>query len=103
MDMEDHNQWMRAQSARARAARREMARRDGKKVDGKGGKNNVAGKGQGKGTQTYDGNCNYCKKYGHMARDCREKKADDAQKQKNVSAVDQSSVQPTWETGHGDF
>ena len=57
---------------------------DGKKVDGKGGKNNVAGKGKGQGTQKFDGNCNYCKKCGHMARDCRKKKADEAQKQKNV-------------------
>ena len=48
---------------------------DGKKVDGKGGKNNVAGKGKGQGTQKFDGNCNYCKKYGHMARDCRKKKS----------------------------
>ena len=55
---------------------------DGKKVDGKGGKNNVAGKGKGQGTQKFDVNCNYCKKYGHMARDCRKKKADEAQKQK---------------------
>ena len=46
---------------------------DGTKVDGKGGKNNVAGKGEGQGTQKFDGRCNYCKKYGHMARDCRKK------------------------------
>ena len=72
---------------------------DGKKVDGKGGKNNVAGTGKGQGTQKFDGNCNYCKKYGHMARDCCKKKADDAQKQKNVGAVDQSSVQSTSSTG----
>ena len=71
---------------------------DGKKVDGKGGKNNVAGKGKGQGTQKFDGNCDYCKKYGHMARDCRKKKADEAQKQKNVGAVDQSSVQSTSST-----
>ena len=30
---------------------------DGEKVDGKGGKNNVAGKGKGQGTQKFDGNC----------------------------------------------
>ena len=36
--------------------------------------------------------------YGHMARDCRKKKADDAQKQKNVCAADQSSVQSTSST-----
>ena len=71
---------------------------EGKKVDGKGGKNNVAGKGKGQGTQKFDGNCNYCKKFGHMAGDCRKKKADDAQKQKNVGAVDQSSVQSTSST-----
>ena len=56
---------------------------EAKKVDGKGGKNNGnngAGKGKGQGTQKFDGNCNYCKKYGHIARDCRKKKADDAQK-----------------------
>ena len=53
---------------------------DGKKVDGKGGKNNVAGEGKGQGTQKFDGHCNYCKKYGHMARDCRKKKADEAHK-----------------------
>ena len=100
---------------------------DGKKVDGKGGEkndNNGADKGKGQGTQKFDGNCNYCKTYGHMARDCRKKKADEAQKQKNVEAVDQSSVQSTlldgecwccgfgefnvgsiwtWQTGHGDF
>ena len=75
-----------AQSARARAARRKMARKENNG-------NNGAGKGKGQGTQKFDGNCNYCKKYGHMARDCRKKKADDAQKQKNVGAVDQSSVQ----------
>ena len=57
--------------------------------------NNVAGKGKGQGTQKFDGHCNYCKKYGHMASDCRKKKADEAQKQKNVGAVDQSSVQST--------
>ena len=33
-----------------------------------------------------------------MARDCRKKKADGAQKQKNVGAVDQSSVQSTSST-----
>ena len=55
---------------------------DGKKVDGKGGKNNVAGKGKGQGTQEFDGHCNCCKKYGHMERDCRKKKSDEAQKQK---------------------
>ena len=71
---------------------------DGKKVDGKGGKNSVAGKGKGQGTQKFDGNCNHCKKYGHMARDCRKKKADDAQKQKNAGAIDQSSVQSTSST-----
>ena len=59
-----------------------------------------------------------------MARNCRKKKSDEAEKQKNVGAVDQSSVQSTsstasvgavcldefnnsriwtWETGHGDF
>ena len=70
---------------------------DGKKVDGKGGKNNVAGKGKGQGTQKFDGNCNYCKKYGHMARDCRKKKADGALKQKNVGAVE-SSVHSTSST-----
>ena len=53
---------------------------DHKKVDGKGGKNNGAGKGKGQATQKFDGNCNYCKKYGHMARDCRKKKTDEAQK-----------------------
>ena len=71
---------------------------DGKEVDGKGGKNNGAGKGKGQGTQKFDGNRNYRKKYGHMARDCRKKKADDAQKQKKVGAVDQSSVQSTSST-----
>ena len=71
---------------------------DGKKVDGKGGKHIVAGKGKGQGTQKFDGHCNYCKKYGHMARDCRKKKADEAEKQKNVGAVDQSSVQSTSST-----
>ena len=71
----------------------EGKKRDGKKVDGKGGKNNV-----GQGTQKFDGHCNNCKKYGHMARDCRKKKADEAQKQKNVGAVDQSSVQSTSST-----
>ena len=71
---------------------------DGRKIDGKGGKNNVAGKGKGQGTQKFDGNCNYCKKYGHMARDCREKEADEALNQKHVSVVDQSSVQSTSST-----
>ena len=33
-----------------------------------------------------------------MARDCRKKKTDDAQKQKNLGAVDQSSVQSTSST-----
>ena len=33
-----------------------------------------------------------------MARDCRKKKSDEAQKQKNVGAVDQSSVQSTSST-----
>ena len=33
-----------------------------------------------------------------MARDCRKKKADEAQEQKNVGAVDQSSVQSTSST-----
>ena len=46
----------------------EGKKRDGKKVDGKGGKNSVAGKGKGQGTQKFDGHCNYCKKYWHMAR-----------------------------------
>ena len=67
----------------------EGKQREGKKVDGKGGKNIAAGKGKGQGTQKFDGNCNYCKKYGHMARDCRKKKADEVQKHKNVGAVDQ--------------
>ena len=36
---------------------------------------------------------------GHMARDCRKKKkADEAQQQKNVGAVDQPSVQSTSST-----
>ena len=52
-------------------ARRDGKKVDGKKVDGKGGKNNVAGKGKGQGTQTYDGNCNYCKKYGHYCKTVR--------------------------------
>ena len=68
---------------------------EAKKVNGKGGKNNGnngAGKGKGQGTQKFDGKCNYWKKYGHVARDCRKKKADDAQKQKNVGAVDRSSL-----------
>ena len=71
---------------------------DGKTIDGKGGKNNAAGKGKVQGTQKFDGHCNYCKKYGHMARDCRKKKSDEAQKQKNVGAVDQSSVKSTSST-----
>ena len=83
-------------------ARRETARSQrGKKPEDKGGKNNGNNgvvKGKGQGTQKFEGNCNYCKKYGHMARDCRKKKADDAQKQKNVGAVDQSSVQSTSST-----
>ena len=53
---------------------------DGRKADGKGSKNNAAGKGKGQGTQKFDGHCNCCKKYGHMARDCRKKKPDEAQK-----------------------
>ena len=78
---------------------------DGKKVEakkseGKGGKsneNNGAVKGKGQGTPKFEGNCNYCKKYGHMARYCRRKKADDAQKQKNMGAVDQSTSMCTSE------
>ena len=52
-------------------------------------------KGKGQGTKKFEGNGNYCKKYGHTARDGRKRKADDAQKQRNVGAVDQSSVQST--------
>ena len=63
----------------------EMERRgkkgDGKKVDGKGDENNVAGKGKGQRTQKFDGHCNYCKKYGLMARDCCKKKSDARQRQ----------------------
>ena len=94
---------------RGKKARREMVRKSMARVART---MNVAGKGQG--TQKFDGHCNYCKKYGHMARDCRKKKSDEAQKQKNVGAVDQSSVKSTSSTanvgavalnstGHGDF
>ena len=56
---------------------------DGKKVDGKGGKNNVAGKGKGQGTQKFDGNCKYCKKNtarstGTWQETVARKKADEA-------------------------
>ena len=79
---------------------------DGKKVEakkaedkvGKNHGNNGAVNGKGQGTQKFEGNCNYRKKYGHMARDCRKKKADDAQKQRHVGAVDQSTVQSTSST-----
>ena len=103
--MVNHNRWMWGAVGKGKNGKKGDGKKgdgkkgDGKKVDGKGGKKNVAGKGKGQGTQKFDGNCNYCKKYGHMARDCCKKKADDAQKQKNVGAVDQSSVQSTSSTG----
>ena len=68
--MDNHNRWMGAVGK----GKGDGKKGDGKKVDGKGGKNNVAGKGKGQGTQKFDGNCNFCKKYGHMARDCCKKK-----------------------------
>ena len=96
---------------------------EAKKAEDKGGKNhgnNGAVKGKGQGTQKFEGNCNYCKKYGHMARDCRKKKADDAQKQRNVGAVCSVDFVDgecgccslgefntiwcwSWQAGHGDF
>ena len=65
---------------------------DGKKGDGKGGKKSNNNSGAGLGTQKFEGTCNCSKKYGHMARDCREKKADESQKQKNVGAIEESSA-----------
>ena len=91
-----------------------------KKGEGKGGKSNNnsgAGKGKGPGTQKFVGNCNYCKKYGHMARDCRKKKAEERGSCRSVfCSIDfvngnclccgfgefNIRMFSIWQTGHGD-
>ncbi len=61
MNMEDHNQWVWGAFGKGKNGKKGDGKKgqegkegDGKNVDGKGGKNNVAGKGKGQGTQKFE-------------------------------------------------
>ena len=64
---------------------------------GKGGKDAGKGKKGGKNTKTkFNGECHYCHKPGHMAKDCRQKARDEkTDGRANAAVGDTSSSKPT--------
>ena len=53
----------------------------------KGGKNNTNLNFKGNGKTKFDGNCNFCKKYGHMEKNCWDKQRDQKGKGKRAQNV----------------